>query len=365
MSSVPFIDLAWQWAEIEQEVHEPMLELLRSGAYVSGKRVLEFEDDFASMSASKFAAAMNSGTSALHAGMSRYGFTKEDEIITTSHTFIASVSSILLAGATPMLVDVNVHGLMDKESFLEAVSPKTRGVLFVHLYGSCVDENIISVAKGLGLRIFEDASQAHLASFASGLPVGNFGEFTAYSFYPGKNLGAVGEGGVLTTNDEDVYEYAKRFRNWGSSIRYDHREFGLNYRMDEIQALVLRAKLKKLDQWTKQRELIASTYNQAVETNSRIDLVNSLCGRPVFHQYVIRVNNREIAQAFFRECGIETSIHYPTPVHKQKALEGRFSKVKSLKTTEDLVNNIISLPIFPGMVQWQVSKVAEAISNCP
>lgn len=365
MNSVPFIDLALQWAEIEQEVHQPILELLRSGSYVSGKRVLEFEGDFASMSASKFAVGMNSGTSALHAGMSRYGFTKEDEIITTSHTFIASVSSILLAGATPMLVDVNVNGLMDIESFLKAVSPKTRGVLFVHLYGSCVDEKLINMAKELGLRIFEDASQAHLASFASGLPVGNFGEFTAYSFYPGKNLGAVGEGGMLTTNDQEVYEHAKRFRNWGSSVKYDHREFGLNYRMDELQALVLRAKLKKLDCWTKERELIASTYNQAVESNSRIELVNSLSGRPVFHQYVVKVNDRAIAQAFFRECEIETSIHYPIPVHKQKALEERFLRVDSLKATENLVERIISLPIFPGMKPWQVAKVAEAIANCP
>ena len=365
MNSVPFIDLAWQWSEIEQEIERPVLELLRSGSYVSGKRVSEFESDFADKSNSKFAVGMNSGTSALHAGLSHYDFTKEDEIITTSHTFIASVSSILLAGATPVLVDVNENGLMDKKSFLEAVSPKTRGVLFVHLYGSCVDENLISEAKKLGLRIFEDASQSHLALFRSGLPVGSFGEFTAYSFYPGKNLGAVGESGILTTSDESVYEYAKRFRNWGSSVKYDHREFGLNYRMDEIQALVLRAKLKRLEQWTKEREEIASKYNQAIQSNNKVDLVNSLSGRPVYHQYVVRVSDREVAQKFFREQEIETSIHYPIPVHKQKALEGRFRRVESLKVTERLVDRILSVPIFPGMKSWQILKVAEAISNCP
>lgn len=365
MNSVPFIDLSWQWTEIQREVEKPVLALLRSGFYVSGKQVSEFESDFASQSASKFAVGMNSGTSALHAGLSRYGFIKRDEIITTSHTFIASVSSILLAGATPVLVDVNQNGLMDQESFLQAISPKTRGVLFVHLYGSCVDEKLISKAQELGLRIFEDASQSHLASFASGQPVGSFGEFTAYSFYPGKNLGAVGEGGILTTNKENIYEFAKKFRNWGSSAKYDHREFGLNYRMDEIQALVLRVKLKRLEEWTQERERIASKYNQAIQANHRVKLVNSLSGRPVFHQYVIKVENREAAMHFFKEREIETSIHYPIPVHKQKALEGRFIRVDSLETTEDLVDRILSLPIFPGMKSWQISKVAEAISECP
>jgi dTDP-4-amino-4,6-dideoxygalactose transaminase len=365
MSSVPFTDLAWQWSEIESEVGPSITELLRSGFYVSGRRVLEFERGFASSSGSHFGVGMNSGTSALHAGMSYYGFTKDDEIITTSHTFIASVSSILLAGATPVLVDVNRNGLMDTKSFLAAISPKTRGVLFVHLYGSCVDEELVQKAKELGLRIFEDASQSHLASFKSGLPVGHFGDFTAYSFYPGKNLGAVGEGGMLTTNNEDIYEYAKRFRNWGSSIKYEHLEFGLNYRMDELQAAVLSAKLKRLDQWTRERQEIAQVYNQALKSNGKVELVNSLSGRPVFHQYVIKVNDRDMAQAFFKENEIETSIHYPIPVHKQKALQGRFLRVESLHLTENLVERIISLPIFPGMKSWQIAKVADAILDCP
>lgn len=365
MSFVPFIDLSWQWREIEHDVSGPLFELLNSGSYVSGKRVLEFEKDFADKSGAKFAIGMNSGTSALHAGMSKFKFSERDEIITTSHTFIASVTSIILSGATPVLVDVNSNGLMDLDSFLEALSPRTRGVLFVHLYGSCVDERLIEVARERNLLIFEDASQAHLASYSSGFPVGSYGAFSAYSFYPGKNLGAVGEGGIVTTNQEEIYEYSKRFRNWGSSEKYVHQEFGLNYRMDEIQALILREKLKKLEKWTKEREEIAAEYNQALQNNQRVGLVNSVSGRPVFHQYVIRVNNREVAQNFFRESEVETSIHYPIPVHRQKALEGRFLRTKSMTTTEDLATKIVSIPIFPGMKSWQIQKVAELISKCP
>jgi len=365
MSLIPFIDLSWQWTEIEKAIADPLLELLRSGAYVSGKRVSEFEEVFSEMSKSRFAAGLNSGTSALHAGMSRYNFTRADQIIAPSHTFIASISAILMAGATPVLVDVNRNGLIDLNSFLEAVTPHTRGVLIVHLYGSCVEESLIEAARERGLKVFEDSSQAHMASFESGRSVGSFGDFSAYSFYPGKNLGGIGEGGMLTTNNQDLYEYVKRFRNWGSSVRYDHQEFGLNYRMDEIQALVLREKLKKLGNWTKQRQEIAATYTEALQQNKEIELVNSLAGGPVFHQYVIKVKDRELAKDFFQKHEIETSIHYPIPVHKQKALAGRFLQPHSLHTTEDLAQRIISLPIFPGMATWQISKVAEIISKCP
>jgi dTDP-4-amino-4,6-dideoxygalactose transaminase len=365
MSLVPFIDLAWQWEEIEKESIPQLMSLLRSGKYVSGTHVTRFEGEFATKCKSRFAVGVNSGTSALHAGMSRYNFLDKDEIIVPSHTFIASVTSILLSGATPVLVDVNRNGLMDFSAFMSAVTPNTRGILAVHLYGSCVEESIFYEAKRLGLKVFEDSSQSHLATFESGLPVGHYGEFSAYSFYPGKNLGGVGEGGILTTNDPELYEYAKRFRNWGTSVRYFHEEFGLNYRMDEIQALVLRKKLEKLDAWTEERQKIANIYTEAVHANDKIELVNSLAGKPVFHQYVIKASNRDFAMKYFQNKEIETSVHYPVPVHRQRALEGRFIQGSSLQITEDLVRGILSMPIFPGMQNWQIEKVAEAIAKCP
>jgi dTDP-4-amino-4,6-dideoxygalactose transaminase len=362
---VPLIDLTWQWRQIEDETVPELIDLLRSGGYVSGPQVKDFERLFAEKSKASFAVAVNSGTSALHAGMSRSSFGDKDEVIVPSHTFIASVTSILLSGATPVLVDVNRNGLIDFESFLSAITSRTRGVLAVHLYGSCVDERVFEEAKSRELQIFEDSSQAHLAHFESGLPVGSYGQFSAYSFYPGKNLGGVGEGGVLTTNDSDFYEYLTRFRNWGSSVKYLHEEFGLNYRMDEIQALVLKKKLEKLEAWTIERQNIAKEFNEGLQVNEKIELVNSLQGNPVFHQYVIQVNNRDVAKAFFQDAQIETSIHYPIPVHKQRALMGRFIQGSSLKVTEELTRNILSIPIFPGMQRGHIERVVEALSQCP
>ena len=355
---IKFSNLGWQIDQLS-DLKEDIWELVQSGNYVSSNRVKLFEENFSLWTNSKYSIAVNSGTSALHAILASLDLKQEDEVIVPSHTFIASVNAVLMAGATPVLVDCDDHGLIDK-NMIASINTKTRVVMPVHLYGSVVSEELLIEIKNLGIKIVEDASQAHGARFESKKMVGSYGDASAYSLYPGKNLGGIGEGGVITTNSEDLSEKIRPFRNWGTTKRYHHDTFGINYRMDEIQALVLNRKLEKLTDWNSRRREIADYY---IGNIHNLELVNNLNGEPVFHQFVIRHSKRDALQEFLQKRSIETLLHYPIPNHLQVSLVGKFNQYQSLDKSENLANSILSLPIYPGLSDLEVEKVVEEINN--
>ena len=342
------------------ELMEEIRSLLSSGNYVSGMHVKKFEEEFSRFHNAKFGIGVNSGTSALHSALHAMGVGENDEVIVPSHTFIASVISIILTGATPVLVDVNEHGLLDYASAKKAVNKKTKAIMPVHLYGSAVHEVEMQKIFELGIPIIEDCSQAHGAEFASGKMVGEFSQIAAFSLYPGKGLGGIGEGGICITNDSQLSLQMKKFRNWGTEKRYVHDEFGLNYRMDEIQALVLNKKIQCLNLWNNRRREIATQYLSGI---SGFRFVNSTLGKPSYHQFVIAHRKRDLLQSYLLENGIETLVHYPVPNHLHTSLRGKIKVDGSLKNTETLAAEILSLPIYPGLSDNEISYIIEKINQ--
>lgn len=355
---VPFSNLAWQFSQIKQ-IEDEVINVLNSGNYVSGVNVNKFEVDFAKFSNQTFAIGVNSGTSALHACLIALGVKRGDEVIVPSHTFIASINAIILAGAVPVLVDVNKHGLVEYDNIEKGLSDLTKAIMPVHLYGSCVDSKSMYSILKLNKKIVEDASQAHGAKFENNQDPGFYSDTVAYSLYPGKNLGAAGEAGVVTTNSEQIASDLKLIRNWGAPKKYLHETFGLNLRMDEIQAVILNAKLTHLDDWNAQRIDIAKRYIEGLEG---VEIVNKLSGKPVFHQFVIKVNRRDLLAQHLNEKGIETMVHYPIANHLQNSLRGKVRIAEKLNETESLTSNILSLPIYPGMTSEQVEHVIENVN---
>lgn len=361
MKQIKFSNLGWQFSQIREECLPEIIEVLQSGNYVHGKYVERFESEFADFSESRNAVAVNSGTSAIHAALCVLGIGHGDEVIVPSHTFIATATAVAMAGATPVMVDVDQNGLMNGESVLASIGPKTKAVIPVHLYGSAVEEDLLEhLSKKL--IVIEDSSQAHGAKFKSGKAVGSKSQINCYSLYPGKNLGAAGEAGICTTNDDLLAEKLRSFRNWGSKVKYVHTDYGLNYRMDEIQGVVLFWKLLKLAEWTQMRVQIANQYKKYL-INSDMQWVNSDIGTPVYHQFVINNKNRDQLQNYLRENGIETQIHYPIAIHQQSALKEKFVSRTNLSNTEELVKNILSLPIYPGMDFEDLEFIGETLKN--
>jgi dTDP-4-amino-4,6-dideoxygalactose transaminase len=362
MKKIEFGNLGWQYAQIKDSVEDQISMILESGNYVSGLNVSKFESEFAKFTGSDFGICVNSGTSALHSALLATGVGVGDEVICPSHTFIATATAIVMAGATPVLVDVDQNGLMDHDSALNAVTRKTKAIIPVHLYGSLVDTAMIEDFKNKGMVVIEDASQAHGARYANGDHIGKYSDVATYSFYPGKNLGAAGEGGACTTSLAEVNKSLRLIRNWGSEVRYKHDVLGFNYRMDEIQSVILSAKLQHMSDWNETRRMIAARYILELK-KLPITIVNNTDGNSVFHQFVIHVEKREELQEYLLANGVVTQIHYPVPIHQQKALKDfvRLSG-KHLKT-EELTKGILSLPIYPGLdaesVEYVIKKIIE------
>ena len=359
---VEFGDLAYQFSEIESECYVQVLEILRSGNYVSGKYVEKFEREFAEYTQSLNVTCVNSGTSALHAGLISIGVTAGDEVILPSHTFIATATAVVMTGATPVLVEVDDNALIQRDAALNAITEKTKCVIPVHLYGSLVSTEDILDFKSHGLRILEDASQAHGAQYADSLGIGNYSDGATYSFYPGKNLGAAGEGGAVTTNNLETGNALKLIRNWGSPQRYVHQSLGFNYRMDEIQAMILSFKLKKMKNWNEMRTIIADQYVEELQ-GLPMSFVNERRNKSVYHQFVIRIQERDKLQDFLSKHGVNTQIHYPQPIHKQPALQEYFRIGSNLANTNSLTKEILSLPIYPGLSQDSISYICQKIRS--
>lgn len=356
-------DIRRSHQDLRAEFHKILDDVLESGNYVLGAPVEQFEREFAAYCQSSYAVAMNSGTSALHLALEAIGLEAGDEVITTSMTFIATSAAIKYLGAKPVFVDVDpVTWNIDCQQIEARITSRTKAILPVHLHGLMANMPAINAIAGKHhLRVIEDSAQAHGAAILD-KRAGSFGEIAAFSFYPGKNLGALGEGGAATTTDPSLAERMRLMRNWGAPQRYHHDFLAFNYRMDGIQGGFLAAKLKRLDAWTEERRIIARAYTDAL---SRVGFIcpTELAGyRHVFHVYAILVKNREsLADAFNRE-GIGFGIHYPIPVHLQKAFRELGYKAGDFPVAEYLANHFFSLPIFPGMSTSEINRVVDLVT---
>lgn len=358
---IPFLDLKAQYRTVQEPVERAVLDVLRSGDYVLGESVRKFEQDFAAYCGAGEAVALNTGTSALHLALLVAGIGPGDEVITVPLTFVATVAAILYAGATPVLVDVDPETFtMDPEAFEAAITPRTRAVLPVHLHGRLANiESICDIADRHGITVIEDAAQAHGAE-RGGRKAGTFGTMGCFSFYPGKNLGACGEGGAVVTNDPELATTLRCLRDWGQQGKYNHVRHGFNYRMDTLQAAVLGVKLQFLQDWTEARLRIAAAYDNLLA--GTVVQKPQLGGRDhVYHVYSVCVEERDRIREIMGAAGISTGIHYPRPVHMQPAYSNLAITPAGFPVSERLADQFLSLPIYPEMTQEQVQTVAETL----
>jgi dTDP-4-amino-4,6-dideoxygalactose transaminase len=360
---IPLVDLKAQYRSIADELEHAVLSVMRSGHYVLGEQVGAFEADFAAFCGVREAVAVNTGTSALHLALEAAGIGPGDEVITTTMTFVATVAAIQYAGATPVLVDIDQDTwTLDPAQVEAAISPRTRAIMPVHLHGRLADmDAIMAIARRHGLLVIEDAAQAHGAE-RNGRKAGSFGDIGCFSFYPGKNLGACGEGGAVVTNSPEIADAVRCLRDWGQAGKYNHIRKGYNFRLDTIQAAVLGVKLRHLPAWTEARRRIASEY----------DLLLCDCGvsRParsgrdhVHHVYGLRVTERDAMAERVRAEGVAVGIHYPRPVHLQPAYADLGYGPGSFPVAEALARETLSLPIYAEMTADQVAHVADAVKR--
>jgi dTDP-4-amino-4,6-dideoxygalactose transaminase len=359
---IPFLDLKAQYESIKDEVLSAVSATLSSTQFVLGKEVAAFEEEFAAYSGGKFGIGVNSGTSALHLALLAAGVKPGDEVITVSCTFVATVAAIDYAGARPMFVDVDplTHN-MDPTQVEAAITERTRVIMPVHLHGQPADlDPILDIARRHRLLVIEDAAQAHAAEY-KGRRVGSIGDLGCFSFYPGKNLGAYGEGGMVVTNNEEFAHTLRMLRDWGQERKYHHVLKGFNYRMEGVQGAILRVKLRHLDAWTEARRRHAAAYNELLADVAVQKPVEMPYARHVYHVYAIRTPKRDLVQESLQAQGIQTGIHYPIPVHLQKAYADFGYGVGDLPVTEQASNELLSLPMFAELQEPQIEAVCAAV----
>jgi dTDP-4-amino-4,6-dideoxygalactose transaminase len=361
---VPFFELVTQYRELREEILEGLDRVCRSASFVLGEEVELFEREFADYCGVAHCVALNSGTSALHLALLAAGVQAGDEVVTSPNTFIATAEAISYTGARPVFVDVRPEtGNIDPELLEPAITERTRAIVPVHLYGRPAElEPILEVADRHGVALVEDACQAHGATYR-GRRVGGFGLAAAFSFYPAKNLGAYGEGGALTTNDDEVAEFARSMRRHGEAKRYRHDAVGFNYRMDGFQGAVLRIKLRRLDEWTARRRELAAVYRELL-AGAKLELPeddpDSEC---VYHLFAVYADGRDAVRAALEERGVGTAIHFPVPVHLQKAYAGLGNARGAYPHAERACDRVLSMPLYPEMplehVEYAASILAE------
>lgn len=354
---VPFLDLKAQYAAIKDEITPAIAGVLEDCAFVLGKRVSEFEENFAKYSGAKHCIAVDTGTSALHLALLAAGVKPGDEVITAANTFIATCAAISYTGATPILVDVDpATYTIDPELLKKAITKKTKAILPVHLYGRpAAMDAINAIAKEKGIIVIEDACQAHGARY-KGKPAGALGQAACFSFYPGKNLGAYGEGGAIVTDNEDWAKTMRMLRDHGSMQKYHHDALGFNYRMEGIQGAVLNVKLRHLEDWNNKRRKNADLYRSKLAGANLVLPPPDDDSQSVYHLFVVQVDDRARFQDDLKAEEIDTLIHYPIPVHRQKAYPEMASL--SFPVTERLADRIVSLPMFAELTEAQIDHVA-------
>lgn len=359
---VPFLDLRAAYLELKEEIDATVARVLCSGQYLLGKELEAFEREFAEYAGTKYCVGVGSGLDALHLAIRAMGGGAGDEVIVPSNTYIATWLAVSYAGATvvPVEPDERTYNL-DASKLESAITKRTKGILPVHLYGQPADmDRIVKVAHQYNLWVLEDAAQAHGACYM-GRRVGSLGSAAAWSFYPGKNLGAFSDAGAVTTNDGEVAERVRILRNYGSRVKYVNEVQGFNSRLDEVQAAVLRIKLRYLDEWNERRRQIAAWYMQQLKDAEVILPHVPDWAEPVYHLFVVRSKRRDALQQHLKHSGVDILIHYPVPPHLQPAYQQMAVPAGGLPIAEGIHREVLSLPIGPHLTQSQASRVIEAV----
>jgi dTDP-4-amino-4,6-dideoxygalactose transaminase len=359
---IPFLDLKAQYKAIKPEVDAAIFEVVESCQFVGGEYVRRFEGNFAEFTGARFAVGASSGTSAIHLALVGLGIGPGDEVITAANTFIATTEAITHSGARVVLVDVDEETqLIDSAAVEAAITSNTKAIIPVHLYGQPADMDAIrDIAERHSLRVIADAAQSHGADI-DGDRKRILGDCTTFSFYPGKNLGAYGDAGMVVTNNEETANLMRALADHGSSKKYHHFAEGWNYRLDGIQAAVLDVKLRHIDQWTESRRSRAARYDAAFAGTSVVPICALPGRRHVYHLYVARLSDRDAAIEQLRDRGIASGIHYPVPLHLQPAYEHLGKGKGSYPIAEKVTSEIISLPMFPELTDEMVDEVAAAV----
>jgi dTDP-4-amino-4,6-dideoxygalactose transaminase len=361
---IPFLDLKAQYLTIKDEISQAIAAVLESGHFVLGERVDAFERDFAAYCSARYAVAVNSGTSALHLALLALGVGPGDEVITVPFTFVATVAAVHYTGARTVFVDVNPTSYtLDPNQLERAISRRTKAIIPVHLYGQPADMTAITeIARRHGVAVIEDACQAHGAEHL-GKRVGSLGDLACFSFYPGKNLGAYGEGGILATNHEPYVRTIRMLRDWGQERKYHHVLKGYNYRLEAIQGAILGVKLRHLEAWTEARRRHARLYDTLL-SNSPVEPSKAASdARHVYHVYAVRCHQRDALQGFLQTQGIQTGIHYPIPVHLQKAYADLGYRKGDFPHSERAAAEVLSLPMYPELSKSAIEQVTQAIRS--
>jgi dTDP-4-amino-4,6-dideoxygalactose transaminase len=352
---IPFNDFKRENAAIGGEISQAMQRVIRSGWFILGEETEKFEEEFSKYVGARFGIGMNSGSDALYLAIRALGISKRDEVITVSHTMISTVDAIARNGAKPVFVDIEPNTyVMNVPKIETKISNRTRAIIPVHLYGHPVDmDPLMEIAEKHDLYVIEDACQAHGAEY-KGNRVGSIGDVGCFSFYPTKNLGAYGDGGMAVTNDKELAENLGKSRNYGQSKKYYHDFIGVNSRLDEMQAAVLRVKLKYLDEWNEKRRKIAKLYNEILGNTEVTVPIEREYAKHVYHLYAVRRKKRDKLKQYLLKNGIQTLIHYPIPVHRQKA----YPSSNRLPTTERICKEILSLPMYPFLKEEEIEAVS-------
>jgi dTDP-4-amino-4,6-dideoxygalactose transaminase len=361
---VPYLDLPAQMRGIRKDVDAAIARTLDNCSFCLGPDVTQFEKDFARACSAQHCVAFNSGTSALHVAMLLLNIGQEDEVITTPLTFVATSWGISYVGAKPVYVDIDDTTFgMDPRLVEKAITPRTKALLPVHIYGHPVDLNpLLEISRKHNLPLVEDAAQSHAAKY-KGKTVGTFGVMSCYSFYPGKNLGAYGEGGALVTNDGGLAARARSLREHGSTQRYYHDEVGFNYRMEGIQGAVLGVKLKYLDEWTRQRRRVAHRYHELLAGTPLQLPREASYAESAYHLYVVRHPKRDELKKYLETARVGCALHYPLPLHLQRCYAHLGYKAGDLPVAEKAARECLSLPIYPEMTDAQIQRVAAVVKE--
>ncbi len=362
---IPFVDLKAQYRSIKTEIDTAIGQVLDNAAFVLGPAVADFEKSFAAYAGTTYAVGVNSGTSALHLALLAAGIGPGDEVIAPAMTFVATASAIDYSGARPVLVDVDpVTYTIDPSRIEAAITPRTKAIMPVHLYGQCADmDPILEIARRRDLFVIEDAAQAHGAEYR-GRRAGSMGDIAGFSFYPGKNLGAYGEGGAVTTNRDDFVRTVRMLRDWGAEKKYQHVLKGYNYRMEGIQGAVLGVKMRHIEAWTEARRRAASEYRRLLDgTKGVVPPVERDGNRHVYHVYAVLVEDRDRVLAHLQQAGIGAGIHYPEPVHLLPCFAELGHHRGDFPVAERVGDEELSLPMFAELSLESVAQIVDALQK--
>lgn len=361
--SIAFCDLIKQYLSLEIKIGQAIERTLRSGRYILGEEVRLFEEEFSRWCNCSFGVGVASGTDALYIALLACGVKSGDEVITVANAGVPTVCAIAMTGATPLFADINERSYtIDVSKIEKLLTKRTKAILPVHLYGQCADmEPILGIAKKYNLKAVEDVCQAHGALYR-GSKAGSLGDVGCFSFYPTKNLGAYGDAGMIVTNDAELARKARMFRDYGQSQRHVYILQGVNSRLDELQAAILRVKLKNIDIWNKRRNVIADIYNRSIKNKYIMKPLREEYNYHVYHLYVIASSYRDKLRLYLSDAGIQTLIHYPTPVYLQEAYS-LYKPINKYPITEASAKKVLSLPLYPELEDEDVYYISETINK--